>query len=290
MDNMLNDLLMEIKYSDGHFPKSQLEEIIERKDEFIPLLMNILKDIPNNLDKYTEPECFYHIYAAYLLAQFRAREAFPLFIDIMKLPGEMPYTLYGDSLTEDSGRIMASLYDGNFKSIKELINDEKVDEFVKSQALICLVILVLNDVLDRDTIVKYMTDLLNEKLKEHDSGIISFIINALNDLYPEESYNIIEEAYENQEVDEFIISLDDVKRTLKKTKEDVLSTARNNHFKTYIDDTIKELSNWAAFNNRTMNYSNIEDKNREAFLKSKKSKERSKRKAAKQQKKKNRKK
>lgn len=66
MDNMLNELLMEIEYNDGHFPKSQLEEIIERKDEFIPLLMNILKEIPNNLDKYTEPKCFYHIYAAYL--------------------------------------------------------------------------------------------------------------------------------------------------------------------------------------------------------------------------------
>lgn len=61
MENTIEELLAQIEVNTGRFPEIQLKEIIERKDEATPLLINILKDVPNNLDKYLQPTTFHTI-------------------------------------------------------------------------------------------------------------------------------------------------------------------------------------------------------------------------------------
>jgi len=290
LKNNLEDLLMQIEINTGNFPEDQLKELIERKDEAIPLLINILKDVPNNLDKYLQPTAFIHIYAAYLLAQFRCKEAFPLFIEIMKLQGETPHDLYGDAITEDAGRIMTSLYNGDISAIKEIIESEKVDEYVRGQGIYCLVNLAINDILDRSIVIEYMTQLLNGRLQDRNPDVLGSIIIALDDLYPEESYEAIKKVFEVDEVDEFLVCLDDIKTTLEKTKEDVLNAARKNPHRKLIYDTIDELSGWAAFNEHAVDYSSNGLKKAAIAQNKKKKKEKAKRKSVKKQKKKNRKK
>ena len=54
-----------------------------------------------------------HVYAMYLLAQFREAAAYPLLVDFVATPGEIVMELAGDVVTEDLGRMLASLSHGN---------------------------------------------------------------------------------------------------------------------------------------------------------------------------------
>ena len=44
----MKNLLEKISYINGTFPKSEIEEIISRKEEAIPELLNILQDVSDH--------------------------------------------------------------------------------------------------------------------------------------------------------------------------------------------------------------------------------------------------
>ena len=63
----MNELLKQIQYNNGEFPEAQLKEIISRREEFIPELLDILRDAKENYDEILEkPGYFAHIYATFL--------------------------------------------------------------------------------------------------------------------------------------------------------------------------------------------------------------------------------
>lgn len=67
------------------------------------------KVLENPRDTAENESYFAHINAVYLLAQFRIIEAYPVYIEILKLPDKLPHKLFGDSICEAGGRILASL-------------------------------------------------------------------------------------------------------------------------------------------------------------------------------------
>lgn len=96
----MKELLDRIKYYEEKFHKKEIEEIINNKEEAIPMLLNIMKDVRNNYEKYLDDEEYIiHIYATYLLAQFKVKDFYEIIIDIVKLPKEIPHVLYGDTIT-----------------------------------------------------------------------------------------------------------------------------------------------------------------------------------------------
>ncbi len=66
-----------------------------------------------------------HIYALYELALFRETRAYPLPVRIFSRPGEFPFELAGDVVTEDLGRILASVSGGDASAIVALIENEQ---------------------------------------------------------------------------------------------------------------------------------------------------------------------
>ena len=117
----MNELLKEIEYNNGKFPETQLKEIINRREEFIPELLEILKNAKENYEKILEePEYFAHIYASFLLAQFREKQSFKLIIDLVSLPDEIPDGIFGDLLTEELHKILASVCNGDTYANKKI--------------------------------------------------------------------------------------------------------------------------------------------------------------------------
>ncbi len=244
----MNELLNKIKYYEEKFHKKELQEIINNKEEAIPMLLDVMKNVRDNYEKYLDEDYFIHIYATYLLAQFRVSDFYEIIIDVARLPEEIPHDLYGDTITEALGRIIASVYNGNLGAIYELIEDRDVDEYVRGQGIQALTILTFEGMLEREKIVEYLKDLLIQKTKEKDYRIVTNIINGLTDLYPEEAIDEIKLAYENDMVDEGTINLNDVQRVLGMRKEKVLSFKKEDrHFK-IIGDIEDEIGWWYCFN------------------------------------------
>ena len=79
------------------------------------------------------------LYAMLLLAQFREVRAYPLVVRFALLPGDLLDSLCGDFITEDLGRVLASVCGGELDGIQSIIED--ADEFVRGAVLSSLVTL-----------------------------------------------------------------------------------------------------------------------------------------------------
>src|SRR5690554_3695642 len=97
----MDHFIHKLKYNDGNFPQKELDEVISRKDEMIPMLLDALDEVIGRPEILIEnPNYMLHIYAMYLLAQFREEKAFSKLIDLISLPAEQVDSFLGDTLTE----------------------------------------------------------------------------------------------------------------------------------------------------------------------------------------------
>lgn len=187
------------------------------------------------------------IYAYYLLAQFQMKELFPIMVDLLSMPSDVCENIFGDAITEDIGRILASVYNGNIDLLLRLIENPEANMYARGQALIALVVLVFNGQLSREFVINYFKQLMNGKLTETNYYLNAEIVCCCDDLYPEEVYTDIQRLYEEQVIEAIVIGMDSIEKTLKKTKEEVLRSNQRSYKFQLITDTIKELQGWACF-------------------------------------------
>lgn len=246
--NTMDEIVKRIEYIRGTvFPEEELKEIIARKEEAIPLLLNILRQVRDNPEKYiSRPDYFGHNYAIYLLAQFRVEEAYPIVFDIFSLPNDMAFDLLGDVMTEAGGRIIASLCGDDLESIKRMINNEVVDEYTRVQAVNAFAVLAMSGDIPRETVIDYYRELFHTL---DNSTMLSMLINTCVTIYPGELYDEIKEAYKNNPAHSEVVRTSSVDRAMKKGKAAVLADASDNKYLHKIEDTIAELRDWGCFEN-----------------------------------------
>ena len=257
VDNLQNDkspndieiyaVLRELKFNDGIFPREALTKAIANRDLIIPYLLQVIKDAIENLE-YLEKEKFYiaHIYAMYLLAQFREKTAYPLIVDFFSIPGEITLDVTGDVVPQDLGRILASVSCGDISLMKSLIEKCEVNEFVRMAAINGLVTLVACGEISREEIITYFQSLFRGKLEREFSHVWSELVNSCTDLYPEEVYGDIKQAYEDNLVSPCDINIDDVEDALRLGEERCFNRLQEKRYM-LIKDTIHDIGWWACF-------------------------------------------
>jgi hypothetical protein len=188
-----------------------------------------------------------HLYAMFLLAQFRETRAYPLVLRLASLPGDLLDSLCGDFITEDLGRVLASVCGGDVAGIQSLIENEDTDEWVRGAALSSLVTLVAAKQQSRDEIVSYFALLFRGKLVRQWSHIWDTLVSYSSDLYPEELLDDISRAYEEGLVDPGYIGFDDIERDLAAGKDRILTRLANDPHRRLVEDTVAEMGWWACF-------------------------------------------
>jgi hypothetical protein len=244
----LEEIISELEYHTGTFPRLALEKAIEEKEAITPLLLGTLEKFKNNLEELEEDSSYMlHIYSLFLLAQFRETKAYPLIIEFFSAPGEICLDVTGDVVTEYLGRILASVSGGNIDLIKQLIENPESNEFVRGAALHSLLVLVVQEVIPREEVIQYFEELFSNKFKKENSYIWSDLIVNATRLYPLELKEHIDRAYQSGLVDQFFISQKDVNYYLKIGLEACLKELRESPRYFWIEDTISEMEKWAAF-------------------------------------------
>ncbi len=245
---MATNFLHEVKNNNGKFPREILLKAIEKMDEIIPELLEILEYTLKNAENLAEEEDYIgHIYALYLLAQFREQSAFPIICSLLNMPYEILDKLLGDMITEGMPSILASVFNGDVKLLKSIIENEEIDEFIRSSALESLVTLVAQGIITRDEVVSYLQNLFHGGLKREYSYVWDALVGCNYHIYPEETIKDIELAYDDDLVDPLSISFGEIKEQLGKSKQSVLDELLEDQRYQLIDDTIRELEYWACF-------------------------------------------
>lgn len=79
----MQELLARLDQHEYSFPQPLVAEVIGRRDEATPRLLDVLEDIDRNPEPWlADHGHMIHIYALYLLALFREVRAYPLVVRI----------------------------------------------------------------------------------------------------------------------------------------------------------------------------------------------------------------
>lgn len=243
----VKEIISQLEYHQGPFPRKAVREAIASKEQITPILLNILEESTANIEELIENDNYMaHIYAMFLLAQFRETQAYPLIVNFFSTPGDISLEVTGDVVTEYLRRILASVYDGDDSLIKQLAENESADEFVRSAALDAMACLVGIGKKSREDVLGYYKALLQSELSKQSPFFCAETISAATDLYPEEIYEEIQEAFKKDLVDETILDLKFVDQKLSQGKESVLVELQDKRNGPIVD-TIKEMEWWAGF-------------------------------------------
>lgn len=244
----VTEVMLELTHNTGVFPREALTQTIALRQQIIPRLLELIQYANKNYQEVEEQENFIgHIYALYLLAQFREQRAYPLIISFFSLPGEISLDITGDVVTEDLHRILASVYDGDDIPLKNLVENPNINGYVRDAALRTFLVLVACGQKTREEVMEYFQSLFKGKLERQFSQAWNSLVVCCLELYPEEVDADIQQAYADDLVENFYVTPNEVERSYALGKQKVLEELQNNHSNTLINDTIQEMEKWACF-------------------------------------------
>ena len=244
----LTEIIAELENYTGTFPRLALEQAIAEQEAITPLLLATVAEWTSKLEELSErPNYFLHIYAMYLLAQFKESQAYVPIVEFFSVPGEISMDVTGDLVTEDLGRILASVCDGNIEPLQQLIENRQINEYVRSSALSSLIILVVQRAIDREVVVRYFEELFTTRLEGEDSYIWTKLVMESAVLAPLQLKQQIDRAFEADLVEEFFFSREDVDYYINLGQEASLNELRDHQHYTLIEDTIAEMEWWNCF-------------------------------------------
>ena len=261
-DEQVTHVVIDLIPKKGQFPREALIRAVKLREHMTPRLLGFIEYAEEYARDMEETMSMLHLYALYLLAQFREKRAYPLIVNFFSLPGEISLDITGDVVTEDLHRILASVYDGNDALLKNLIEDVTINQYVRDAALRTFVVLVANGKKSREEVMAYFQSLFRDKLERKESYIWGALIVCCIDLYPEEVYEDIQQVYANDWVERilggFFVGFDEVKEVHQLGKEKALTLLQENHYCTLIDDTVLEMQDWASFKEASKSQKKIE--------------------------------
>lgn len=227
------------------FPRDAVEAVIERREESIPHLLRALEWVVQNPQEANDAKPMYmlHIFALYLLAQFRETRAFPLIVQLFTLP--QYESLTGDLNTDGLAQILAATCGGDITPIQALIEDQTADEWVRGAAVEALAVLVAQGLQPRDVISGYYRELFLGGLEREPSGVWDNLVSVCTDLRMSEHLGAIRMLYEQGIADPYCCDLAEVEIQINSSSD--LSEYKARRFR-LIDDTIQEMSSWHCFN------------------------------------------
>src|SRR5882762_524641 len=125
----------------GRFPKDALQSAMIQKEAITPHLLRSLEEAAESPEKFVGNDKMLHLFAVYLLAQFREKRAYRPLIKLLAFPGEIPDQLFGETITTALKNILGSVYDGDPEPMKRLIEDDGTEEFVRGSLVDAFVVL-----------------------------------------------------------------------------------------------------------------------------------------------------
>jgi hypothetical protein len=131
----VQEMLQQFATTTGTFPREAVAQAIAQREAITPELLRVLVEAQHNIADLPESDAMAHIYAMYLLAQFREPRAYPLMVEFLSVPGDIALDTTGDVATEDLGRILASVSCGDIRLMTALVENEHANAYVRVAAL-----------------------------------------------------------------------------------------------------------------------------------------------------------
>lgn len=236
------EILKELDSYTGRFPMEAMRAAIEHRDAITPELLRVVEDVADDPKEFAERQDYMlHLFAMYLLAQFREKRTYRPLVRMFSVPGEISFDLVDDTVTDRLKRLLGSVYDGDPAPLQSLIEDENINEYVRGAALDAFIVLADSGQMSREEVATYYRSLFQGKLKRTQSHAWLALVCAVVDLPAPELLEEVRRAYKDELVDPGMADLEGIERDLLHPNP--------KHWENYaiITDAIKEMEWWPSF-------------------------------------------
>lgn len=198
----LDAILDALHRAQSELPESAIRDARQYRDEMIPRLIGATEDATAQVLRGEDLETNGAFYAFFLLAEFRAHEALPAVLAALRLPGEGPFEMFGDAVTEYLPQALLSL-SASRDVIESLIADDRVNEYVRWNAMSCYKYLARDGLMTREEAVDLLTRHLRVAIADanEESSFASSLVVELCDYAAAESMDEIRSAFDRGLVD-----------------------------------------------------------------------------------------
>jgi hypothetical protein len=236
------EILRDLEPFTGKFPMKAMRAAVEQREAIAPELLRVLESVAADPTSWAQrKDNMLPLFGIFLLAQFREKPAYPLLVRIVSAPGEVPFDLFGDTITEGLSQVLASVYDGNSGLLHGLVESEKVNDFVRSAALNTFLVLEHTGQMPREAVLDYLRSLFQGKLRRTPSYAWSSLVCAVADLPAPELLEDVRQVYAEGLVNTMVADLEGIER-------DANAPKSGRHDRQHlIDDAIAETEWWACF-------------------------------------------
>ena len=249
------EILTSLEYDTGTFPRKALGAAIQNKQEIVPGLLRFVVYARENAEAIEKQESnifMGHLYALFLLAQFREQSAYEPIIDLFgSLPDETILNITGEVITEDFHRILVSVFGGDDTLIRKLVENESAPPFVRGAAIESFITMMVVGLKTRQEVIDYYSHLFKGGLRREFSFVWNMLVASAADVHPGELYEEILKAYNEDLFETGFVSMKEIEEEKNWTVEKSLKriSLHGNH--SLINDTIAEMEWWACFKDRT---------------------------------------
>lgn len=225
------------------FPRQALSEAIRQREAVTPPLLEALDYAFENAARLREEESDYylHVYAMYLLAQFREPQAFPKLVRLLTLDEESLEYLVGDCLTEDYDTLLSSTYDGDPAPLQAVVEDCSLFEFARVAAIDTCGMLYGTGRIGRDALISFFRGALAGPLATDKSYAVTKLAHCAIDWHLIEMIPDVKALFERDAVDPMVFgeydSFIDLLFDYRKAR-----TPR-----AFLEDALGAMENWACF-------------------------------------------
>ncbi len=229
--------------------RAALLAAIAQREAIIPELIAAIDRVAADPAHYLEaPDDCLHLFALYLLAQFREPRALDCFLRFFSLPADQALDLTGDMVTEQGAAILASVCGGDPAPLLALIQNRAVNEFVRVQAIDALVVQAVWGERPREAVVADLRQLFHTLPKPGDGYVWAGLVDAVCYFHVPGLAPEARQVFAEHLVDESVLHVSDLERELSEPGEEMLACFRERNAPI---DAVAECACWLCFRDET---------------------------------------
>lgn len=240
----------------NRYPKDAVQAAMDQRDDIVPLLLHELKRAREDPEGYLDDTegLFLPIYVLLLLGYHRVSEAHALIVELVGLPDEMPFDLFGDAITELLPKVLWQTCSEDTSHIIRLIRKKDANEYCRSSAIRALEFGVAEKCLPREEVVELLQGLFTDTDAAAPASMVwSSAASTLTDLWPGDSMDILQKGYDDGLIEPGSIAMSDIVRYLEPNKDTILVNSEQAWMRSLQRTPHEDLSSWAFFKTSSKN-------------------------------------
>lgn len=236
-----------------------LRAAVEQREAITPELIAALDRVSANPALYFGQDAdSLHLFAIYLLAEFRETRALDAFIRFFSLSDDdAMHKLTGDMVTENGAALLASVCGGDSAPLLRLVHDESADEFVRGAAIDGLLVQSIWGQRSRPAVIADLRGLFASLPKPGDPLVWGMLVGAVEDFNALELLPEVRQAFAGDLVEESFIALADIDPEAGHEQGGYLRMSSEESFLAFCKrnppiDTVAECASWLCFGGKDL--------------------------------------